>query len=186
MSYLIELQTPAGVPGYVIADGENREEALAHVPEHWTPPPKTNGSSFLRCIPCTDLPGDSPDGKSAAGIRKHREEPPATDRAAGELTGTNAGGFRIPEWARRVRSPCDVLAGEIDEVLAHRRSGYVLAGSELSARHTCQGDERRSAEHAGPNNGARDKASFQRVHCISLSCGGYRAAATTGPNAHPV
>lgn len=33
MSYLIELQTPAGMPGYVIADGENREEALAHVRE---------------------------------------------------------------------------------------------------------------------------------------------------------
>ena len=33
MSYVIELQTPAGVPGYVIADGENREEALAHVQE---------------------------------------------------------------------------------------------------------------------------------------------------------
>jgi hypothetical protein len=33
MSYLIELQTPAGIPGYVIADGANREEALAHVHE---------------------------------------------------------------------------------------------------------------------------------------------------------
>ena len=30
-SYLIELQTPTGVPGYVIADGDNREEALAQV-----------------------------------------------------------------------------------------------------------------------------------------------------------
>ena len=33
MSYLIELQTPAGTAGYVIADGANREEALAHVQE---------------------------------------------------------------------------------------------------------------------------------------------------------
>jgi hypothetical protein len=33
MSYLIELQTPAGIPGYVIADGANREEALAHAHE---------------------------------------------------------------------------------------------------------------------------------------------------------
>jgi hypothetical protein len=33
MSYLIELQTPAGLPGYVIADGANREEALTHVHE---------------------------------------------------------------------------------------------------------------------------------------------------------
>ena len=31
MSYLIELQTHAGRPTYVIADGKNREEALAHV-----------------------------------------------------------------------------------------------------------------------------------------------------------
>ena len=31
MSYLIELQMRAGTPGYVIADGDNREEALAHV-----------------------------------------------------------------------------------------------------------------------------------------------------------
>ena len=31
MSYLIELQTHAGRPTYVIAQGENREEALAHV-----------------------------------------------------------------------------------------------------------------------------------------------------------
>ena len=29
MSYLIELQTPAGPAGYVIADGASREEALA-------------------------------------------------------------------------------------------------------------------------------------------------------------
>jgi hypothetical protein len=33
MSYLIELQMRTGVPGYVIADGDNREEALAHVQE---------------------------------------------------------------------------------------------------------------------------------------------------------
>ena len=33
MSYLIELQTSAGVPGYLVADGDNREEALAHVRE---------------------------------------------------------------------------------------------------------------------------------------------------------
>jgi hypothetical protein len=33
MSYLIELRTPAGNPGYVIADGGNREEALANVQE---------------------------------------------------------------------------------------------------------------------------------------------------------
>ena len=33
MSYLIELQTPTGPAGYVIADGANREEALAHVHE---------------------------------------------------------------------------------------------------------------------------------------------------------
>ena len=31
MSYLFELQTPAGNPGYMIADGANREEALAQV-----------------------------------------------------------------------------------------------------------------------------------------------------------
>ena len=31
MSYLIELQTPAGVPGYLITDGDNQEEALANV-----------------------------------------------------------------------------------------------------------------------------------------------------------
>ena len=29
MSYLIELQSPTGVPGYLIADGANQEEALA-------------------------------------------------------------------------------------------------------------------------------------------------------------
>jgi hypothetical protein len=33
MFYLIELQMSAGNPGYVIADGENREEVLAHVQE---------------------------------------------------------------------------------------------------------------------------------------------------------
>jgi hypothetical protein len=33
MSYLIELQMPAGSPGYIIADGDNREDALAHVHE---------------------------------------------------------------------------------------------------------------------------------------------------------
>jgi len=33
MSYLIELQMPTGMPGYVIADGDNREELLAHVHE---------------------------------------------------------------------------------------------------------------------------------------------------------
>jgi len=33
MSYLIELQTPAGVPGYVIAVGDNRQEALANMHE---------------------------------------------------------------------------------------------------------------------------------------------------------
>jgi len=33
MSYLIELQMSAGVPAYVIADGDNREEILAHVHE---------------------------------------------------------------------------------------------------------------------------------------------------------
>src|SRR5215813_8820959 len=33
MSYLIELQTQGGRPGYVVADGDNREEALAHVHE---------------------------------------------------------------------------------------------------------------------------------------------------------
>lgn len=33
MSYLIELQTRAGLPGYVIADGANPEEALAHIHE---------------------------------------------------------------------------------------------------------------------------------------------------------
>jgi hypothetical protein len=33
MSYLIEIQTPAGIPAYVIADGDNREQALAHVHE---------------------------------------------------------------------------------------------------------------------------------------------------------
>jgi hypothetical protein len=33
MSYLIELQTPAGVPGYVIAKGNNHEEVLANVHE---------------------------------------------------------------------------------------------------------------------------------------------------------
>ena len=31
MSYLIELQTPEGVPGYLITDGNNQEEALAYV-----------------------------------------------------------------------------------------------------------------------------------------------------------
>ena len=31
MSYLIELQTAAGIPSYVIADGGSREEALAQV-----------------------------------------------------------------------------------------------------------------------------------------------------------
>ena len=31
MSYLIELQTHAGRPTYVVANGENREEALAHL-----------------------------------------------------------------------------------------------------------------------------------------------------------
>ena len=36
MSYLFELRTPAGVPGYVIADGENREEALARVQEQFS------------------------------------------------------------------------------------------------------------------------------------------------------
>lgn len=30
MSYLIELQSPTGVPGYMFSDGANREEALAH------------------------------------------------------------------------------------------------------------------------------------------------------------
>jgi len=33
MSYLIELQTQGGRPGYVVTDGDNREEALAHVHE---------------------------------------------------------------------------------------------------------------------------------------------------------
>ena len=33
MSYLFELKTPAGNPGYVIAEGENREEVLAHLHE---------------------------------------------------------------------------------------------------------------------------------------------------------
>jgi hypothetical protein len=30
MSYLIELQSPTGIPGYLMSDGANREEALAH------------------------------------------------------------------------------------------------------------------------------------------------------------
>ena len=33
MSYLIELRTQAGIPAYVIADGDNQEEVLAHVHE---------------------------------------------------------------------------------------------------------------------------------------------------------
>lgn len=33
MSYLFELQMGAGIPGYVIADGDNREEALARLQE---------------------------------------------------------------------------------------------------------------------------------------------------------
>ena len=33
MSYLFELQMRAGRPGYVIADGDNREEALARLQE---------------------------------------------------------------------------------------------------------------------------------------------------------
>ena len=33
MSYLIELQTRAGLPGYLVADGDNREEALAQIRE---------------------------------------------------------------------------------------------------------------------------------------------------------
>ena len=33
MSYLIELQTPGGVAGYVLADADNCEEALANVQE---------------------------------------------------------------------------------------------------------------------------------------------------------
>ena len=33
MSYLIELQTPAGVPGYLITDGGSSEEALASLQE---------------------------------------------------------------------------------------------------------------------------------------------------------
>ena len=33
MSYLIELQMQAGVPGYVIATGNNQEEVLAHMRE---------------------------------------------------------------------------------------------------------------------------------------------------------
>jgi|RhiMethySRZTD1v2_1073278.scaffolds.fasta_scaffold1378102_2 hypothetical protein len=33
MSYLIELQTPAGVPGYLITDGGSCEEVLANVQE---------------------------------------------------------------------------------------------------------------------------------------------------------
>ena len=33
MSYIFELQTPAGVPGYLMADGANREEALAQLHE---------------------------------------------------------------------------------------------------------------------------------------------------------
>ena len=35
MSYLIELQTAAGNPGYLVANGDNREEALAQVREHF-------------------------------------------------------------------------------------------------------------------------------------------------------
>ena len=33
MSYLIELQTAAGAAGYVLADGDNQEAALAQVQE---------------------------------------------------------------------------------------------------------------------------------------------------------
>jgi hypothetical protein len=33
MSYLIELETPTGNPGYVIVDGNNAEEALTLVKE---------------------------------------------------------------------------------------------------------------------------------------------------------
>ena len=33
MSYLIELQTPAGTAGYVVAHGASQEEALAQVHE---------------------------------------------------------------------------------------------------------------------------------------------------------
>jgi hypothetical protein len=33
MSYLIELQMSAGTPAYVIADGDTREEVLAHMHE---------------------------------------------------------------------------------------------------------------------------------------------------------
>ena len=33
MSYLIELQTRTGTAAYVLADAENREEALAHIHE---------------------------------------------------------------------------------------------------------------------------------------------------------
>ena len=33
MSYIIELQMRTGLPGYVVADGDNREEALAHIHE---------------------------------------------------------------------------------------------------------------------------------------------------------
>jgi hypothetical protein len=33
MCYLFELQMGAGIPGYVIADGESREEALARLQE---------------------------------------------------------------------------------------------------------------------------------------------------------
>ena len=33
MSYLFELTTPGGIPGYVITDGDNREEALAQLHE---------------------------------------------------------------------------------------------------------------------------------------------------------
>ena len=36
MSYLFELRMPAGIPGYVIADGDNREEALARVQEQFS------------------------------------------------------------------------------------------------------------------------------------------------------
>lgn len=35
MSYLFELQMGAGVPGYMIADGDNREEALARLREQF-------------------------------------------------------------------------------------------------------------------------------------------------------
>ena len=36
MSYLFELQSKAGTPGYVIADGDNQEEALARVHEQFS------------------------------------------------------------------------------------------------------------------------------------------------------